>query len=149
MDARRRRTTDIEAIAIYTALIRHELGLTAGSDALADLEARLWPDNPERRVPARAPAVRRLKLAARRLRRGAEPDETLEALAEDLRFLRLFEDTGPLLSQDGLAQLLDDVRGIMPPKPSARRSRKPTAGRDVTDASPKDKVRALHPPQPE
>ena len=99
-----------EATAPYVALIRHELALSPGADALAVLGERLLPDDPAERPPSRAPGVLRLARALRRLREGRSPSDSLERLTEDLRFLRLFEPGEGPLSANALEHLLDDVR---------------------------------------
>jgi hypothetical protein len=99
----------IEATAPYIAVIRHELGLRPSSDALAALGERLAPPETAARPPARAPGVMRLARALRQLREGRTPVYPLEQLGEDLRFLRMFEMEEPVLQQDALQRLFDDV----------------------------------------
>jgi hypothetical protein len=113
---------DAEAMAPYTALIRHELALPPGADALAELEARLAPGDPKSSPPARAPAVLRLAKALRRMRQRATPEITLEEMTEDLKFLRLFEDDGKPWARQALERLLGDVRNAAAPKERRRRT---------------------------
>jgi hypothetical protein len=103
-----------EAIAPYIAIIRHELGIRAGSDALAALGERLAPEDAAARPPARAPGVLRLARALRRLRDGLAPVDTPDQISEDLRFLRLFATDEPVLERDALEKLLTDVRDKSP-----------------------------------
>lgn len=108
-----------EGVAPYTALIRHELGLPPGADALAALEARLSPANRAERPPARVPGIVRLRRALRRLRTHRAPELTLDQLVEDLRLLRLFAADAPW-PRDAMERLLGDVQ-------QPRRRRKPAA----------------------
>ena len=105
-----------ETIAPYIAIIRHELKLKSGGNALLALEARLTPADARERPPARAPGIVRLRSALRRLKEGALPTIALETLMDDLRFLRLFEREEHVLRRDALDRLLADVRGGAPPK---------------------------------
>jgi hypothetical protein len=107
----------VEATAPYVAVIRHELALSPGADALAALGERLLPEDPEQRPPSRAPGVLRLARALRRLRDGRSPSDSLERITEDLRFLRVFDKDAPALKGDALDRLLDDVRHEPEPKP--------------------------------
>jgi hypothetical protein len=99
----------IEATAPYIAVIRHELGLSPGADALGALGERLAPANAAQRPPARAPGIVRLARALRRLRDGLAPADSLEQITDDLRFLRLFAPDEPVLASDALERLLHDV----------------------------------------
>ncbi len=108
-----------EGVAPYTALIRHELGLPPGADALAALAARLSPADRTERPPARAPGIVRLRRVLRRLRVHRIPDVTLEQVVEDLRLLRLFAADAPW-PDDAMERLLGDVQ-------QPRRRRKPAA----------------------
>jgi hypothetical protein len=99
-----------EATAPYLAVIRHELGLSPASDALAALGERLAPSDEGARPPARAPGVLRLARGLRRLRDGQSPEDSLEQITDDLRFLRLFEAGETALQSDALERLLEDVR---------------------------------------
>jgi hypothetical protein len=108
-------TATVEETAPYIAVIRHELALSPGADALAALGERLLPDDPAQRPPARAPGVLRLARALRKLRDGRAPADTIERLAEDLRFLRLFEQ-GDVMPSQALDRLLDDVRDEPAPR---------------------------------
>jgi hypothetical protein len=111
-----------EAIAPYIAVIRHELKLKSGGNALLALEARLTPADASERPPARAPGIVRLRSALRQLKEGALPALALEALTADLRFLRLFEREEHILRHDALDNLLADVMvGAPPPKSTRRR----------------------------
>ena len=98
-----------EAAAPYTAIIRHALKSPPGADALAALEARLTTADPAAKPPARAPAITRLKMTLRRLRDDRAPDVALDTLAEDLRFLMLFDSGETTLAADGMSKLLSDV----------------------------------------
>lgn len=109
-----------DEIAPYTALIRHELALAPGNDAIAELEARLSPPDRADRPPARAPGVVRLRRALRRLRAHRAPEYTLEQLSDDLRLLRRFATDDPW-PRDAMLRLLGDVQ---PSRPPARRRSK-------------------------
>jgi hypothetical protein len=128
MSARRPGEADVETIASYTAVIRHELGLRPGEDAVVELERRLRPEDAAERPPRRAPAVVRLNATLRALRRRRAPDASLDEVTEDLRFLRVFEKAP--LEREALERLLDDVMGGAPnaatrePRPPNRRSPK-------------------------
>jgi hypothetical protein len=98
-----------EATAPYVAIIRHELQLPPGGDALAALGERLAPPDPKARPPARAPGILRLARALRRLRDGRAPADSIEQLGQDLRFLRLFDESDAPLERDALESLLADV----------------------------------------
>lgn len=114
-------TAEAEAIAPFTAVIRHELGLPAGDDALGELERRLSPEHAADRLPPRAPAIVRLRRALKALRAGGAPDFALEQLTDDLRFLRLFEPAGAEMTRAGLTRLLRDVRDDAPGEPGGAR----------------------------
>lgn len=105
-DAARRRD---EAIAPYTALIRHELGLPPGGDARGELAARLEPTSASERPPSDAPGIARLRRVLTALDAGRAPRVTLEQLTDDLRFLRLFEPASPAMASDAMTRLLRDV----------------------------------------
>lgn len=98
-----------EAVAPYVALIRRELGLPSAANAWLALETRLDPADPSEKPPARAPAIRRLQSALRRVKGGRLPQEPLETFADDLQFLRLFERAEHALRRDALDRLLADV----------------------------------------
>jgi hypothetical protein len=98
-----------ETLAPYLALIRHELEMPPAGNALFALEARLLPADKSERPPARAPGITRLRKALKRLTGGDAPDMTLDAMSEDLRFLRLFERTEHVLRRSALDRLLADV----------------------------------------
>jgi hypothetical protein len=113
-----------ETLAPYLALIRHELGMPPGANALLALETRLFPADPAERPPARAPAIARLRKALKRLEAGDDPSIDLDELTSDLRFLRLFERTEHVLRRGALDRLLLDVSGTThtaPPTPGPRR----------------------------
>jgi hypothetical protein len=93
----------------YIALIRHELKVPPGSDALDALAARLTPVDATERPPARAPGIIRLRKALRTLEASACPDQSLEAFRDDLAFLSLFDNSQPVLPPDALKALLADV----------------------------------------
>lgn len=98
-----------EETAPFLAVIRHELAMAPGADALAGLGERLAPPDARERPSPRAPGVLRLARALRQLRDGATPSTSLEQLTEDLRFLRMFDAEGPVLAGDALDKLFDDV----------------------------------------
>ena len=106
-----------EALAPYVALIRSELALGPGVDAVLGLEARLRPANRDARPPSGAPAVRRLARVEKALARRQVPAISLEELVDDLRFLSLFADDASLLRGAALERLLRDVQS--PPAPEA------------------------------
>jgi hypothetical protein len=105
-----------DTMAPYAAIIRHELQLRPGTDAVAALDARLNPARADDRPPARAPAIVRLRRALKRLQAGFEPQLTLEQLTDDLRVLALFDDAP--LDARALSRLLADVAA----PPSKRRT---------------------------
>ena len=107
----------------YVGLIRHELCLGPGTDALAELGSRLRPEDPAARPPYRAPGIVRLRRALRRLETGKAPVVTLEEFAADLQFLKLFEPEQPSIARDAMQRLLTDVMNTPPPgKASKKRS---------------------------
>lgn len=110
-----------EMIAACKAIVRLELKLPRGADALAALHARLSPEDPAARPPARAPAIARLRKTLRSLRAGRVPAATLDELTDDLRVLALFADEP--LSATALTALLRDVRA----EPAPKRRRAPRA----------------------
>lgn len=114
-----------EAVAPYTAIIRRGLKLPPGTDALAALDARLSTTDPAAKPPARAPAIVRLRAVLRRLRHDREPDLTLEALTDDLRFLMLFDASDDTIPADGMSTLLRDVIGDMPARATKPAGRAP------------------------
>ena len=93
----------------YIALIRHELRLPPGSDALVELVARLSPENAGAKPPARAPGIVRLKQTLHCLQEHKVPDVTLGEFAADLRFLQFFSLDEPVLGADAMERLLADV----------------------------------------
>ncbi len=125
---------EAEAIAPYTALIRHELALPRGTDALIALEARVTPVDPARRPPQRAPAIVRLRRLLRSLRDGAPGDAPLEAVMQDLRFLRLFDADAEPMPHAALERLLADVRAARP----HRKRRTPDRGSRIVPMRPRD-----------
>lgn len=103
-----------EALAPFTAIIHRELIVPRGESPLQALEARLSPNDPAERPPARAPGIVRLNAALRRLNAGALPQVDIETFIDDLRFLRLFERDEHTLDRSGLERLLADVTGARP-----------------------------------
>ena len=110
-----------EVVAAYVGLLRHELHLPRGADALLDLELRLTPADARQRPPARAPGIARLARALKRLRAHKPPAVSLEVFAEDLRFLRAFDDDPAAWSSEALDDLLANVIA----SPAARTPRSP------------------------
>ncbi len=102
----------------YVALIRRELKLAVGEDALAALKTRLAPSDPNEKLPPRAPGLVRLRAAARALDRGRCPDSPLEEFAADLRFLQLFAPDDDPMPREAMQKLLHDVTGASPLKDS-------------------------------
>ncbi len=113
---------DADERAPYIALIRSEFAVPPGADPLEALGARLMPEDPAQRPPARAPGVLRLAKALRRLRAGQPPDEALEQYRNDLQFLKLFDANEQQWSPDALERLIDDVMGEPAPRPASKRS---------------------------
>ncbi len=107
-----------ELIAAYVGVLRHELALPRGVDALLELEVRLTPSDPNQRPPARAPGIARLAKALKRLRAHKTPADTLDQFQQDLRFLRVFEDDTSAWSSTAIDDLLANV--ITMPTPRAR-----------------------------
>jgi hypothetical protein len=118
---------EAEIVAPYVAAIRLELSLPPGSEALVELEGRLAPAEPAERPPPRAPAIGRLSLAAKRLRRQQPPTSTLEQFSDDLRFLRTFERDPGAWTPEALDRLLANVLEMKP----ERRARAPKHQRDA------------------
>ena len=112
---------DVELIAAYVGVLRHELELPRGSDALLELEMRLLPADVRQRPPARAPGIARLAKALKRLRAGKTPAESLDEFAGDLRFLRAFDDTTRGWSSEAIDDLLANVITVpeAPPRKTA------------------------------
>ncbi len=121
-----------ELVAAYIGVLRHELKLRPATDALLELEVRLSPADPDQRPPARAPGIARLAKALKRLRAHQAPADSLDQFAEDLRFLRVFEDDTSAWSSDAIDDLLANVIAMRAPKTQ----RKTQAGNDPTDAPP-------------
>jgi hypothetical protein len=113
-----------ERVAPYTALIRQELALPPGADALSALRLRLQPADAASKPPASAPAIKRLARVLAALDSGRAPRVALERLAEDLRFLALFEAPDKAMKREALDRLLADVVAPETSKRPARR-RKP------------------------
>jgi hypothetical protein len=111
---------DGELIAAYVGVLRHELELPRGSDALLELEMRLLPQDVRQRPPARAPGIARLAKALKRLRAGKRPAASMDEFADDLRFLRVFDDTTRGWSAEAIDDLLANV--ISAPEPRARKT---------------------------
>ena len=107
-----------ELIAAYVGVLRHVLELPPGADALLELEVRLVPPDPRQRPPARAPGIARLAKALKRLRTRKTPAESLDDFAEDLRFLRVFEDDTSGWTTAAIDDLLANV--IVAPDSQAR-----------------------------
>ena len=101
----------------YIALIRRELKLSSGCDALVELDARLTTDDPASKPPSRAPGITRLRRALRRLEQRKSPADAPDVFAEDLRFLQLFSPDEPTMSPDAMRRLLDDVLDRTPSAP--------------------------------
>lgn len=120
-----------DLVAAYVGLLRHTLKLPRGADALLELEVRLAPADPNERPPTRAPGIARLAKALKRLRAHKPPADSLDQFAEDLRFLRVFEDDTSAWSEEALDDLMANV--IAMPPPNARR--KPTASDAPADAA--------------
>jgi hypothetical protein len=93
----------------YIALIRLELKLAAGDDALAELRARLSPDAASEQPPPRAPGMMRLQAALSELELGRSPAAGLEQFANDLIFLQVFAPDGEPMEDAALERLLRDV----------------------------------------
>ena len=113
-----------DEIAPYVELIRSELALDPGSDAIAALAARLTPPNAADRPPSKAPAVIRLGRALWSMRRRRAPAVSLDEFTRDLRVLKLF-DPNDSWSTDALDRLMTDVQ---PPPEKTRvrpRAKKP------------------------
>jgi hypothetical protein len=113
-----------ELVAAYVGVLRHELKLPRGADPLLELELRLTPADPRQRPPARAPGIARLARALKRLRVHKPPADSLDQFAEDLRFLRVFDDDAGAWSSEAIDDLLANV--IAMPEPRAPRA--PAAG---------------------
>lgn len=109
-----------ELIAAYVGVLRHELTLPRGADALLELGLRLAPGDPLQRPPARAPGIARLAKALKRLRAHKTPADSLDQFQEDLRFLRVFEDDASAWSGEAIDDLLANV--IATPLPRARKT---------------------------
>lgn len=120
---------DAEARAPYTALIRRELHLPAGSDAIAVLAARLKNSDPASKLPPVAPATVRLKQSLASLREGDAPACSLEELRDDLQFVRLFDEPAAWTAE-ALGNLLADIE-------SARDGERSTNRRGVARRPPR------------
>lgn len=117
-----------ELIAAYIGVLRHELKLRPGADALLELEVRLSPADPDQRPPARAPGIARLTKALKRLRVHRPPAGSLDQFAEDLRFLRVFEDDTSAWSGEALDDLLANVIAVPAPKKRSVGGASPAGG---------------------
>ena len=100
-------------------MLRHELELPRGSDALLELEMRLAPADVRERPPGRAPGIARLAKALKQLRAGKTPIESLDEFRDDLRFLRIFDDSTRGWSSEAIDDLLANV--ISAPEPRIRK----------------------------
>ena len=109
-----------ELIAAYVGVLRHELQLPRGADPLLELELRLTPQDPSQRPPARAPGIARLARTLKRLRTHKPPADSLDQFAEDLRFLRVFDDDPGAWSAEAIDDLLANV--IAMPAPRTRKT---------------------------
>jgi hypothetical protein len=107
-----------ELVAAFVGVLRHELNLPRGADALLELEVRLAPSDPNQRPPARAPGIARLARALKRLRAHKTPADSLDQFQQDLRFLRVFDDDTTSWSSAAIDDLLTNV--ITMPTPRAR-----------------------------
>ena len=116
-------------IAPYLELIRSELELGAGADALSELAARLSPADARDRPPPNAPAVVRLGRAVWSMRRRRAPAMPADEFARDLRVLKLF-DPNDAWSTEGLDRLMADVQ------PKETRKRGTTKKVDDSAAAP-------------
>lgn len=125
-----------ELYPAYLALIRHELGLSVGSDALVELSALLAPSDPADNPPFRAPSIVRLRLGLRDLQRTRTPEESLDDFAVDLRFLRQFASSEPVLSKEGLERLLEDVVVSRPARRSTLKRKRPDTPTDPATVVP-------------
>lgn len=121
-----------ELVAAYVGVLRHELKLPRGADALLELEVRLAPADPNQRPPARAPGIARLARALKRLRRHVTPADSLDQFAEDLRFLRIFEEGTSNWSSEAIDDLLANV--IAMPASKARNAPTTDTPADAPDA---------------
>ena len=108
-----------ELVAAYVGVLRHELKLQRGADALVELEARLAPPDRAQRPPTRAPGIARLAKALKRLRAHQPPVSSLEQFAEDLQFLRMFANDFESWPSAALDDLMANVITMPPPKQRA------------------------------
>jgi hypothetical protein len=109
-----------EMIAAYVGVLRHELKLPRGAEPLLELELRLTPTDPRQRPPARAPGIARLARALKRLRGHKPPADSLDQFAEDLRFLRVFDNDAGAWTSEAIDDLLANV--IAMPAPRVRKT---------------------------
>lgn len=133
-----------DLVAAYVGVLRHELKLPRGADALLELEVRLAPADPNQRPPARAPGITRLAKALKRLRAHKPPADSLDQFAEDLRFLRVFEDDTSAWSEEALDDLMANVIA-MPPPTTRRKSTATDAAAE--EPAPLLPFRARKPPK--
>ncbi len=131
---------ETELIAAYAGVLRHELQLPPGADPLLELELRLAPADPRQRPPARAPGIARLAKALKRLRAHEPPVDPLDQFADDLRFLRVFDNDASAWSSEAVDDLLANVISM-----PARRARKAPAAETATGAPPPVPFRARRP----
>ena len=133
-----------ELIAAYVGVLRHELALRRGADALLELEVRLTPSNPLQRPPARAPGIARLAKALKRLRARKTPADSLDQFQQDLRFLRVFEDDTSAWSTTAIDDLLANVITM----PALRARATPTDAEAVEAPAPVVPFRPRTPHEP-
>ncbi len=111
---------------MYIGVLRHALALPPGTDALAELEARLLPPDRAQRPPMRAPGIARLAIALKAMRRGVSPADSIEQFREDLRFLRMF-DNDTSWSTEALDKLMAKVVALpVPPDAPPSKQTQPT-----------------------
>ncbi len=133
-----------ELIAVYIGVLRHELALPRGADALIELEVRLVPNDPKQRPPARAPSIARLAKALKRLRAHEPPADSLDQFQQDLRFLRVFEDDATAWTSEAIDDLLANVITM----PAPRTKRVPTISEATDTPAPVIPFRARKPREP-
>ncbi len=131
----------VETQAAYLAVIRHELQLPRGTDALLALELRLTPADARQRPPARAPGIARLARGLRRLRQQKAPADSIEQFSDDLRFLRIFDDDAAAWTPKVLDDLLANVIVADP----IRQARRAPASDDAPKTSPAKRVVKFRP----
>jgi hypothetical protein len=129
-----------ELYPAFIGLIRRELHVEPGCDALDELAARLSPEDLAHKPPYRAPGIVRLRRALRRLREHKVPVDSIEQFADDLRFLRLFSPDEPVLSPTATRRLLADVMRGDKPAPQPRSGRPSLASKVVPLRRKKEKA---------